>query len=49
MGLEELFSKPLSYVIIRVQVEGVKAYNKDQVALVIPGFDLLSDQEFQSP
>ena len=31
-----LFSKTLGYVIIRVQVEGVKGYNKDQVALVIP-------------
>ena len=32
-----LFSQPLGYVIIRVQVEGMKDYDKDQVALVIPG------------
>ena len=32
----ELFSQPLGYVIIRVQVEGVKGYNEDQVVLVIP-------------
>ena len=31
-----LFSQPLVYVIIRVQVEGVRGYDKDQVALVIP-------------
>ena len=35
MGLG-VFSQPLGYVIIRIQVEGVKGYNKDQVALVIP-------------
>ena len=34
-GFRELFSQPMGYV-IRVQVEGVKGYNKDQVALVIP-------------
>ena len=31
-----LFSQPLAYDIIRVQVEWVKGYNEDQVALVIP-------------
>ena len=35
-GFWGLFSQPLGYVIIRVQVEGVKGYNKDQVALVVP-------------
>ena len=35
-GFGGLFSQPLGYVIIRVQVGGVKGYNKDQVALVIP-------------
>ena len=35
-GFGGLFSQPLGYVIIRVQVEGVWGYNKDQVALVIP-------------
>ena len=35
-GFGGLFSWPLGYVIIRVQVEGVKGYNKEQVALVIP-------------
>ena len=30
------FSKPFSYIIIRVQVEGVRGYDEDQVALVIP-------------
>ena len=35
-GFGGLFSWPLGYVIISVQVEGVKGYNKDPVALVIP-------------
>ena len=35
-GFGVLFSWPLGYVIIRVQVEGVKGYNEDQVALVVP-------------
>ena len=35
-GFEGLFPQPLSYIIIRVQVEGVRGYNEDQVALVIP-------------
>ena len=35
-GFWGLFSQPLGYVIIRVQVEGVKGNNEDQVALVIP-------------
>ena len=35
-GFRGVFSKPLGYVIIRVQVEGVQGYDEDQVALVIP-------------
>ena len=35
-GFGGLFSRPLGYVIIRVQVEWVKGYNEDLVALVIP-------------
>ena len=31
-----VFSWPLGYVIIRVQVEGVWGYEEDQVALVVP-------------
>ena len=34
-GFGGLFSQPLGCVIIRVQIEGMKGYNKDQVALVI--------------
>ena len=30
-----LVSQPLGYVITRVQVEGVKGYNEDQVGLAI--------------
>ena len=35
-GFGRLFSQPLGYVIIRIQVEGVWDYNEDQVALIIP-------------
>ena len=35
-GFRGVFSWPLGYVIIRVQVEGVQGYNEDQVALVVP-------------
>ena len=35
-GSRGVFSWPLGYIIIRVQVEGVCSYNEDQVALVMP-------------
>ena len=35
-GFGRLFSLLLGYVIMRVAVEGMKDYDKDQVALVIP-------------
>ena len=35
-GFGGLFSQPWSYIILRVQVEGVRGYDEDQVALVIP-------------
>ena len=31
-----LFSQPVGIIIVRVQVEGVRGYNEDQVDLVIP-------------
>ena len=36
VGLGGMCTHPLGYIIIRVQVEGVEGYDKDQVALVIP-------------
>ena len=35
-GFRGVFSWPLGYIIIRVQVEGVQGYSEDQVALVVP-------------
>ena len=35
-GFGGLFSQPLGYIIIRVQVEGVKGYNENKVAPVVP-------------
>ena len=38
MGLGNAYTRPLSYVVIRVQVDGVWGYDEDQIALVIPDF-----------
>ena len=35
VGLGNVFIPPLGYVIIRVQMDGVQGYDKDQIALVI--------------
>ena len=35
-GFGGVFSWPLVYIIIRVQVEGVQGHNEDQVVLVVP-------------
>ena len=36
MGLGNDYVRPLGYVIIQVQVDGVQGYDKDQISLVIP-------------
>ena len=36
MGLGNAYTRPLGYVVIRVQVDGVQGYHEDQIALVIP-------------
>ena len=38
VGLGNAYIRSLGYVVIRVQVEGVWAYNEDQIALVILDF-----------
>ena len=38
MGLGNTYMRPLGYVVIQVQVDGVWGYNEDQIALVIPDF-----------
>ena len=38
MGLGNAYMRPLGYVVIRVQVDGVWGYDEDQIALVIPDF-----------
>ena len=37
-GFGGVFSWPLGYIIIRVQVEGIWGYDEDQVALVVLDF-----------
>ena len=36
MGLGNTYMRPLGYIIIQVQVDGVQGYEEDQIALVIP-------------
>ena len=38
VGLGNTYTRPLGYTIIRVQVDGVWGYDKDQIALIIPDF-----------
>ena len=38
MGLGNAYTRPLGYVVIWVQVDGVWGYKKDQIALVMPDF-----------
>ena len=38
VGLGNAYTRPLGYVVIWVQVEGVQGYDKDQIALVITDF-----------
>ena len=36
IGLGNTYTRPLGYVVIRVQVDGIWGYDEDQIALVIP-------------
>ena len=38
VGLGNAYTRPLGYVVIWVQVDGVQGYDEDQIALVIPDF-----------
>ena len=38
IGLGNTYTRPLGYVVIRVQVDGVWGYDEDQIALIIPDF-----------
>ena len=38
IGLGNAYTRPLGYVVIRVQVDGVWGYDEDQIALIIPDF-----------
>ena len=37
-GLGNAYTRPLGYVVIWVQVDGVQGYDEDQIALMIPDF-----------
>ena len=36
MGLGNAYTKPLGYIIVWIQVDGVQGYDEDQIALVVP-------------
>ena len=36
MGLGNIYTRPLGYIVIWFQVDGVQGYDEDQIALVIP-------------
>ena len=36
VGLGNAYTRPLGYIMIQVQIDGVQGYDKDQIALVIP-------------
>ena len=38
MGLGNAYTRPLGYVVIWVQVDGVQGYDEDQIALEVPDF-----------
>ena len=38
VGLGNAYTRPLGYIVIRVQVDGVWGYDEDQIALIIPDF-----------
>ena len=38
IGLGNAYTRPLGYVVIWVQVDGVQGYDKDQIALIILDF-----------
>ena len=38
VGLGNAYTKPLGYVVIWVQVDGVQGYDEDQITLIIPDF-----------
>ena len=42
MGLGNAYTRPLGYIIIWVQVDGVRCYDEDQIALIIPDFSNLA-------
>ena len=41
MGLGNIYTRPLGYIVIWVQVEGVQGYDENQIALVIQTFQIL--------
>ena len=44
VGLVNAYTRPLGYMVIQVQVDGVWDYDKDQIALVIPDFSKFADR-----
>ena len=48
VGLGNAYTRPLGYVVIWVQVDGVWSYDEDQIALVILDFPILQPESLLS-
>ena len=44
IGLGNAYTRPLGYIIIRVELDGVQGYDEDQIAMVIPDLSNFVDQ-----
>ena len=44
IGLGNVYTRPLGYVVIWVQVDEVRGYDEDQIALVILAFPILQPE-----
>ena len=49
IGLGNAYTRPLGYIVIRVQVDGVWGYDEDQIALVILDFSNFATQSTHHP
>ena len=49
IGLGNAYTRPLGYIVIWVQVDGVQGYDEDQIALIILDFSNFAMQSAHHP
>ena len=49
VGLGNSYTRPLGYMVTQVQVDGVRGYDEDQIALVTPDFSKFCNQSPSYP